>query len=108
MDEVSRFLNNPDYLEIAEKYTREVVKTDVIFEVNTGAISRGFRKMPYPQEPLLKIIRENGGKVTLGSDSHKAETLDFYFNESKKYLKDLGFECVYVLYNGEWKKDYLK
>lgn len=108
VDEVQRFLNNPEYLEVAEKYIREVMKTDVIFEINTGAISRGFRKMPYPQEPLLKIIRDNGGKVALGSDSHTVETLDYYFKESKKYLSDLGFENVYVLYDGEWKKDCIK
>jgi len=79
----------------------------VIFEVNTGAISRGYRTMPYPQEPLLKIIRDNGGKVTLGSDSHTVETLDYYFKEARRYLKNIGFEYVYILYDGLWKKDRL-
>ena len=106
--DVMRFLDNPKYLKIAEKYTREIVKNDVIFEVNTGAISRGFRKTPYPQEPLLKIIKENDGKVMLASDSHEVGTLVSYFGEAKKYLKDMGFDCVYVLYDGKWQKDYLK
>ena len=43
-----RFLNNSQYLKTAEKYMRESAKNDVIFEVNTGAISRGLRKTPYP------------------------------------------------------------
>ncbi len=101
----SRFLNNADYIRLAEKYMEYALKSDCIFEVNTGAISRGYRKNPYPQENLLHIINKNGGKVTLSSDCHNSDFLDCYFNESKKMLKDIGFDGVYVLYNGEWKKD---
>ena len=32
---------------------KQASESDVIFEVNTGAISRGFRKSPYPGENLL-------------------------------------------------------
>ena len=43
----------------------------------------------------------------LSSDSHQAETLDFNFKEMKKHLLDIGFEYVYVIYNNEFKKDFL-
>ena len=101
----SRFLNNADYIRLAEKYMGYALKSDCIFEVNTGAISRGYRKNPYPQEKLLHIINKNGGKVTLSSDCHNSDFLDCHFEESKKMLKDIGFDGGYVLYNGEWKKD---
>lgn len=99
-----RFLNNSQYNKIAEKYMVEAAKNDVIFEVNTGAISRGLRKTPYPYENLLYVLKEKGGKVTLSSDSHSLNTLDAYFTDAKERLRDMGFECIYVLYDGEFKK----
>ena len=106
MDE-SLFLNNSDYLSLSEKYLLDVMSDDIIFEVNTGAISRGFRTTPYPNENLLYTIKKQGGKVMLSSDSHAVETLDFAFDETKKYLKDIGFEYTYLLYNNEFIKDYI-
>jgi len=105
--DIERFLNNNEYLKIADKYMNEVAKCDVIFEVNTGAISRGFRKKPYPHENLLHILKKNNAKLILASDSHTAETLVFWFDEARKMLKDIGFQYVYTLFDGEFKKDYL-
>lgn len=109
-DEVDgqRFSDNESYLRIAEKYTKEALKSDCIFEVNTGAISKGYKSLPYPSENLLYVIRKSGGKVTISSDSHKVETLDFKFNEMKEMLLDIGFQYIYVLYDGEFKKELLR
>lgn len=108
-DEVDEmlFLNNPQYIKIAQKYMEIASQNDVIFEVNTGAISRGYRTTPYPQEELLYILKKNNGKVILSSDSHSADTLDFYFEESQKILRDAGFDHVYELDKGIFKKRYL-
>ena len=105
--DVERFLNNNEYLKIADKYMNEAVKNDVIFEVNTGAISRGYRKKPYPHENLMYILKKNNAKLILGSDSHSVENLVFGFDEARKQLKDIGFQYVYILSDGEFKKDYL-
>ncbi|MBQ7034071.1 MAG: histidinol-phosphatase [Clostridia bacterium] len=102
-----RFLNCADYLKTAEKYMRLAAENDVIFEVNTGAMARGLRKTPYLGENLLYILKENGGKVILSSDSHSVETLDFYFSEMEQWLRDIGFEAVYELYDGTFKKRFL-
>ncbi len=106
--DVQRFLNNEDYLSLADFYVKEALKADVIFEVNTGAISRNLRTTPYPHERLLHIIKNNGGKVMLGADSHQVETLCFGFEEARKMLSDIGFEHIYTLYNNEFKKEYLR
>ena len=100
----SRFLNNEKYTEIAEKYMTKALESECIFEVNTGAISRGYRKNPYPQENLLHIIKKNDGKVTISSDCHNADFLDCCFDETKALLKSIGFTHTYVLYDNEWKK----
>lgn len=103
----NRFLTNPEYHKISEKYIREALRADCMFEVNTGAIGRGWRTAPYPHENLLRIIKAEGGKITLTSDCHHADNLDCFFTESRKMLSDIGFEYIHTLSHGEWIKDYL-
>lgn len=100
--EVSLLLKNQEYNRIAEKYTEIALLSGCIFEVNTGAIARGYRTSPYPYENLLYAIKKNGGKVMLSSDSHSKETLDFAFDEARSLLLDIGFRESYVLYNGQF------
>lgn len=101
------FLNNPEYLKIAEEYINQAAQADVLFEVNTGAISRKYRKTPYPCESLLHALKKNRSKLILSSDSHSAETLDFYFAQTEQLLRDVGFGCVYELHGGKFEKRYL-
>ena len=103
----SILLCDNEYLKIADEYMEKAVLSDCLFEVNTGAISRGYRKTPYPHENLLHILKKHDSKLILSSDSHDANTLDFGFEETKKMLRGIGFEYVYVIYDNELKKDYL-
>ncbi len=105
--DIERFFNNEDYNRLAEKYAKEAAKYGCIFELNTGVISRGYRDFPHPSENLLYVIKENGGMVTLSSDCHDIKNLDAKFDETKKQLRDIGFDYIYVLYNNEFTKDYL-
>lgn len=98
------YFNNPEYLKTAEKYIRKAAENDVIFEVNTGAISKGLRKTPYPAENLLHILKEKGCKLILSSDSHSVETLNYHFEETEELLRDIGFDCVYEFDQGSFKK----
>ena len=87
------------YREIARKALRRILKTCPYVEVNTGAISRGWRKTPYPADYLLKTLLEEGGKPVLGSDSHDKNNLIYYFDETVELLKQIGFKQIYV-FNG--------
>ena len=98
------FLNNKEYHKIAEKYLYEAIKSGSFFEVNTGAISRGYRKTPYPYENLLYILKKTDTKIMLSSDSHSSDNIDFYFNETRELLCDIGFRYTYILYNNEFTK----
>ena len=105
--EAPLLLSNPEYIGLSEKYMEIASDCDVLFEVNTGAISRGYRSTPYPAENLLHILRKKGGKVILSSDSHSAKTLDFYFDKATELLKDIGFDGVYELCDGEFVKRHI-
>lgn len=100
-------LDSGEYNAIVEKYTASIADMGCAFEVNTGAISRGYRTSPYPAENLLHILKKNGAKLILASDSHDIKTLDFGFDSARQYLKDIGFQYVYVLYNNNFVKDFL-
>lgn len=101
-------LNNKGYNKVAESYLKSVINTDCLFEVNTGAIARGYRTSPYPAENLLYLIFKEGGRVIISSDCHEASKLDFYFEETKQLLKDIGFKDTYILYNDKFIKQELK
>lgn len=99
------FLGNDKYNALAERYIGEAAKTGCIFEVNTGAITRGLRTAPYPSENLLRVLKKADARLILSSDSHSADTLDAYFEETRYLLRQIGFEHVYVLRNREFVKD---
>lgn len=96
----SRFLNNTEYLKLIRKYTESILDSGCIFEVNTGAISRGYRSVPYPHEDILHLIKKAGGRVMLNSDSHSSDTLTFGFENAKSLLKEIGFKFTYVIKSG--------
>ena len=98
----SLFLKNENYNKIVEKYIKTVADSGCVFEVNTGAISRGYRSAPYPAENLLRILREHNTPLTLSSDSHSADTLDFGFDEAKELLRDVGIRTIHILRGGRF------
>ena len=73
------------------------IKPDILFEVNTGAMYRVGKKDPYPAEFILRYIREKGGRITLTSDSHNTESLDFAFEEATSVIKKCGFKKIHYL-----------
>ena len=74
----------------------EVTKAKPVFEVNTGAISRGYNKI-YPSEFILKEIKKRGCDVVVTSDCHNAETLGNAYDKAIERVKKCGFETIKVL-----------
>ena len=97
------FLGNGEYIEIAKKYLKRAMKSQPIFEINTGAISRELRTTPYPCEELLYELCKNDAKIVLSSDSHQKEHLDFWFKEAKDMLYDIGFRNSYIIKNNRFE-----
>lgn len=68
-----------------------------LFEVNTGAISRGYRTTPYPQTEFLKEFKNCGFGVVITSDCHNKDFIDCYYNEAKELLLSVGFKTQFIL-----------
>ena len=72
--------NSPRYRKAATDAVMALLKFNRKFEINTGAISRGYRTAPYPSKEILELILSNNGKVILSSDSHNKDTLCYCFD----------------------------
>lgn len=87
-------MNSERYLNSAKKAVDRLLKSNKPFEINTGAVSRGYRSTAYPSESIIKYIIDNGGKLILSSDSHCRDTLAFefekYYNIYKQNLTEIN------------------
>lgn len=102
-DVISKFGLMPEddkYFKIASDAMSEAAKSCDMFEINTGAIARGYKTAPYPHKELLKHLHKIGSKVCINADSHNPEHLDLFFNESVEILREVGFGSFYV-FNGK-------
>ncbi|MBP3361978.1 MAG: histidinol-phosphatase [Clostridia bacterium] len=68
-----------------------------IFELNTGAMARGFRRAPYPADFLIKEIHELGCEIIITSDCHDSRKLTYAFPEAAALLKACGFDHALAL-----------
>ena len=57
-----------------------------VFEINTGAISKGYRTKPYPAADQIDYIKSKGGILILSSDAHAAGTICSGFEEFANLL----------------------
>ena len=86
--------NNERYINAAFSAVDSLINYNIPFEINTGAISRGYKTSPYPARQILEYIAEKGGKVILSSDSHRKETLLYKFAECEELAKSLNLQVV--------------
>ena len=87
---------HPRYLAAAGQALQKLLDTGAIFEINTGAMAKGYRTSPYPSARLLRQIRQGGGRITISSDSHSADTLDFAFTEAGRLARLCGFSEIWI------------
>ena len=50
-----------------------------VFEINTGAMAKGYRTSPYPAADQMKYIKNKGGILIYSSDSHSVDTVGYGF-----------------------------
>ena len=98
-DEQGGFFNprSPRYQAAARTAMEALVKAGKIFEVNTGAISRGYRTAPYPAKELLVQLRALGGRVTISADAHHVSGVACAFEQAEELVKSCGFKEIWVL-----------
>jgi histidinol-phosphatase (PHP family) len=94
MDKAFFDTHSKEYIDIILAALDVIAQTDCIIEVNTGAMSRGYTTEPYPEWHLLSEVKKMGIPITLTSDSHSSDCLDFAFDKTAQRLKDMGFKSI--------------
>ena len=79
--------NNARYVNAYKKAADEIIPYNIPFEINTGAVSRGYRSVPYPSPEITEYIKSRGGRFVLSSDSHSKDTLCFDFEKYNYLIK---------------------
>ncbi len=79
------------YLNAAQDCIKTLAPYGIPFEINTGAISRGYRTTPYPAPEILKLIKLYGGKIVISSDCHNKDYLDCKFDKAAELATRCGF-----------------
>ena len=86
------YAETEQYLAAAEKAVKALIPHEKPFEINTGGMARGGKPVPYPSPQVLKMIYENGGKITFSSDCHDKDQLDYGFDTAIQIAKECGFK----------------
>jgi len=72
-----------------------------LLEINTGAVSRGYRADPYPAQFLLQAWRQMDGRIIITSDAHRAQNVTFGYDQAAEWAKAAGFsESVLLTRSG--------
>ncbi len=86
---------HPRYKRAAKMAIDALAKTPAIFEINVGAITRGYRTKPYPDEPLIvEIMKVTDKSFVLNSDSHADYTVAMHLNEYARIFDKIGIPYI--------------
>lgn len=97
------FDENADWYRTAcAEVAGQLADTDVIVEVNTALAQREGRNRPYPSAWMLECLCRAGVPVTISSDSHRIDTLSFWFEEAEALLRQCGYRSVKQLRDGKF------
>ncbi len=83
---------SPRYIAAWQRCADRLLSLGVPFEVNTGAISRGYRTMPYPSLEILDYLKARGARFILSSDAHSVLAIGYAFDEVKMLLAERGIK----------------
>ncbi len=90
-------VNDPAYIEAGLAAIDAMTGKIPFFEVNTGAISRGYRTTPYPAPVFIRAFRERGFGAVITSDCHDARNLACGMEDAERLLAAHGFTERYIL-----------
>ncbi|MBO5137872.1 MAG: histidinol-phosphatase [Spirochaetaceae bacterium] len=75
-----------------EATAKELSKKGIIAEINTGGIARKVINDVYPSATFLQILHRYNVPITINSDAHSANDLDYAFDFAKKCAVSAGYK----------------
>ena len=91
------------YKEQITETVRTIAKTNLVVEINTGAIARGIMNDVYPSQYFLEKLYEAKVPICINSDCHNAPQLDAAFDKAQSIAKKIGYkELIYPTFKEEF------
>ena len=96
IDFPKRYLGaNFEPLGLLEEILHELVKKQIVLEINSSAIRRGYPEL-HPSDTILDLYVKCGGRrVTTGSDSHKREQIGSHFDLIGEKISEFKLQPVF-------------
>ena len=88
---------HPRYRKAALEALGAVDPAATLLEINTGAMSRGWRTTPYPAKFILEAWRETGGRVIITADTHHPDTILYGYDKALTAAREAGFQSCVIL-----------
>ena len=83
---------DPRYLACALEAADCEAESGRLVEINTGAMSRGYRTSPYPEDRILERLGKAGKPVILSSDAHSVNTITYGFEDAMRLVERYGLD----------------
>ena len=88
---------HPRYRAAVTEALERLAGSGAILEINTGAMSRGYRTAPYPEAWTLKRANELGLPICITSDAHSTGHLTYAFDQAAHLAQSCGYqESMYL------------
>ncbi|MFC4025165.1 histidinol-phosphatase HisJ family protein [Oceanobacillus longus] len=85
------------FQDILKKILNKAIERGIGIEINTSGLSNMKILEAFPTMDILKLYQSLGGKIlTIGSDSHRVETVGSHLNKALKMAKEAGFNYIYT------------
>lgn len=97
-------ISSKEYINAAIEAMEALKGKIPIFEVNTGAIARGYRKTPYPSMNIIKELKQLGFGVVITSDCHDKKFFDTGFDDAARLLRECGYKEKCILTENGFKE----
>lgn len=86
-----------EYQRMAVESAEQLAGKIPYFEINTGAMARGYRTTPYPDVFMIKEMKRLGFGAVISTDCHDRRDLNYGYEEAVEILKKCGFKERFVL-----------
>ena len=115
-DLIAKFNSESKFFDPEESWHKQLIHevighlttTNIIVEVNTGAIARGYSKTPYPHKYILRNLAKKGIPITISADAHTPGNLCHAFNDALELIKSTEHKTVMVYQDTGFKEVSLK
>ena len=106
-DLMEKFNENGDifdrsYVPYAMETLHALAARGLMFEINTGAMSRGYDAL-YPAPEFLKELNKLGVPIVITTDCHMCDNLDYAYDMAVEHAKDCGYDEIMILTDSGFK-----